>query len=666
MKELKNVKSSIYLKIIALEFTIVMLMSKLAPYLLNYPPNSEQPIFQSQIEPITHFQQYLLLGGLGIILYIIIIRLLFNAIFKYIDKCRKSSSSISTDEILKVREQCLRLPKNLVFVQVFVLIIVLLILFASMHANIQLCFKFLLVYFSFFMVIAILSGIFIKNDLNKIIISTYEIDNNNYTIKNKTKFNRNLLYNLFPFFIITMISIILLGYSKVCDAIGENHYNYYNLYLKDISTNNVSVDDLKYKLSQVPLMSTDNYYFIYTQNDIQYFSNSNGSISDFFIKYADTYCEKNNGRIYEYYGVEEEGIVKKVTLKDGTRGYVGFKYSTTNNNLIVFFCSIAVVASILYLLILIIWSKDFSKNIVKVSNKLIEISNNPSGINNIEVIPVTSSDEIGELTVAFNKIQALTKQNIDSIHDNQNKLMERERLASLGQLIGGIAHNLKTPIMSISGAAEGLTDLVKEYEASVGDPEVTVQDHHDIAKDMKDWIEKIRSYTEYMSDIITAVKGQAVTMSEEQAVSFTLDELVKRVNILMKHELKNALVELNVSMQVNEQTVLKGNINSLVQVINNMISNAIQAYDGKPDNKIDLILKKEDNNIIISVKDYGCGLPEEVQKKLFKEMITTKGKNGTGLGLFMSYSTIRAHFNGNMTFETEQGKGTTFNIILPL
>ena len=255
---------------------------------------------------------------------------------------------------------------------------------------------------------------------------------------------------------------------------------------------------------------------------------------------------------------------------------------------------------------------------------------------------------------------------MQTIKNNQDMLLERERLASLGQLIGGIAHNLKTPIMSISGAAEGLTDLVKEYEASVGDPEVTVQDHHDIAKDMKDWIEKIHSYTEYMSDIITAVKGQAVTMSEEQAVSFTLDELVKSVNILMKHELKNALVELNVSMQVNEQTVLKGNINSLVQVINNLILNAIQAYDGKPDNKIDLILKKENNNIIISVKDYGCGLPDEVQKKLFKEMITTKGKNGTGLGLFMSYSTIRAHFNGNMTFETEQGKGTTFNIILPL
>ena len=255
---------------------------------------------------------------------------------------------------------------------------------------------------------------------------------------------------------------------------------------------------------------------------------------------------------------------------------------------------------------------------------------------------------------------------MQTIQSNQNMLMERERLASLGQLIGGIAHNLKTPIMSISGATEGLSDLIKEYETSVGDPEVTVQDHHDIANDMKEWIEKIRSYTEYMSDVITAVKGQAVTMSEEQAVSFTLDELVKRVNILMKHELKNALVALNIQMKAEPNTILKGNINSLVQVINNMISNAIQIYNGKPDNEINLILEQSGKNIIISVQDFGSGLPEEVQDKLFKEMITTKGKNGTGLGLFMSYSTIRANFNGNITFETKKGKGTTFHIILPM
>ena len=251
------------------------------------------------------------------------------------------------------------------------------------------------------------------------------------------------------------------------------------------------------------------------------------------------------------------------------------------------------------------------------------------------------------------------------IQNNQSLLMERERLASLGQLIGGIAHNLKTPIMSISGATEGLIDLIKEYNTSIGDPEVTNEDHHAIAKDMNEWVDKIKTHPSYMSDVITAVKGQAVTLSENQHITFDIDELVKRVDILMRHELKNALITLNISINTDKSTTLHGDITSLVQVINNMISNSIQAYNGKPNESIELIINKEKNNLIISVKDHGCGLPDEVKKKLFKEMITTKGKNGTGLGLFMSYSTIRAHFNGDITFESNSN-GTTFNIIIPI
>ena len=257
------------------------------------------------------------------------------------------------------------------------------------------------------------------------------------------------------------------------------------------------------------------------------------------------------------------------------------------------------------------------------------------------------------------------KLDMKALKDNQDILVERERLASLGQLIGGIAHNLKSPIMSISGATEGLTDLIKEYEESIVDKDVTVEDHLAIASDMKDWISKIKSYLEYMSDIITAVKGQAVALSENTVDSFTVDELTKRVDILMKHELKKALITLNVKLEVDKSLVLHGNINGLVQVVNNMISNAIQAYTGKPNQDIDLIITQEKNNVIVSIKDYAGGLPEEVQEKLFKEMITTKGKDGTGIGLFMSYSNIRAHFNGDITYSTEKGKGTIFNIILP-
>lgn len=247
------------------------------------------------------------------------------------------------------------------------------------------------------------------------------------------------------------------------------------------------------------------------------------------------------------------------------------------------------------------------------------------------------------------------EEDMKTIKDNQDMLVERERFASLGQMIGGIAHNLKTPIMSIAGAVEGLNDLITEYDISIGDQDVTDEDHHAIAADMRSWVEKIKTHTSYMSDVITAVKGQAIA-STEVVDTFTIEELVKRVSILMKHELKHSLVDLNAEILIDKNFTLHGSINSLVQVIDNLISNAIQSYGGKPDSKIDFIVDKQDDSIILSIKDYGCGISKEVQDKLFKEMVTTKGKNGTGLGLFMSYSNIKAKFNGNITFESEVRK----------
>ncbi len=307
-------------------------------------------------------------------------------------------------------------------------------------------------------------------------------------------------------------------------------------------------------------------------------------------------------------------------------------------------------------------------NQVKNSDKTISYEQRFEQINRYFAIEITSisSDEIPLGILVMLKDITQHKQDMETIQNNQEVLMERERLASLGQLIGGIAHNLKTPIMSISGATEGLEDLIKEYEESIDDPLVNSQDHHEIAGEMQSWIPKIRTHIEYMSDIITTVKGQAVALANEQDVSFSVGELVKKVNILMKHELKNSYIYLNVLMKTDENLILSGDVNSLVQVVNNMISNAIQAYNGQHNKNIELQVSRIGNDVIISVRDFAGGLPKEVQDRLFKEMVTTKGKNGTGLGLYMSYSNIKAHFGGDITFETEEGKGTTFNIILPI
>lgn len=311
------------------------------------------------------------------------------------------------------------------------------------------------------------------------------------------------------------------------------------------------------------------------------------------------------------------------------------------------------------------YQKAFEK--IKDSHETVKFEQRVTVLNkyfSVEINTISKNKEFLGKLILFKDITQ-HKEDMLEIKRNQDMVIERERLATLGQMIGGIAHNLKTPIMSISGAVEGIGDLIKEYELSIDNPQVNSEDHHAIAKDMSGWVEKIKNYLEYMSDVITAVKGQAVNFSEEEQYTFTIAELIKHVNILMKHELKNAIVYLNTDIQCNQETTIKGNMNSLVQVIDNMISNAIQAYAGVPEQNIDLTVKKQGKNVIISVKDYGPGLPQKVQDKLFKEMITTKGKNGTGLGLYMSYSNIKAHFSGDITVYTKAGEGTTFNIILP-
>lgn len=284
---------------------------------------------------------------------------------------------------------------------------------------------------------------------------------------------------------------------------------------------------------------------------------------------------------------------------------------------------------------------------------------------NIEINSIRNKNSYLGTLILFKDITQ-HKEDVKTIKDNQDILVERERLATLGQMIGGIAHNLKTPIMSISGATEGILDLINEYRSSIGDPEVTVSDHKEIANDMEEWIKKIQTHLSYMSDVITTVKGQAVAFSDNTTfTSFTIDDFIRQVNILMKHELSHSLVELEETLEVPLNTVVKGNVNSLVQVANNIISNAIQAYNGTPNQKVVLNIYSKDNLLVIKVQDFAGGIPDSVKSKLFKEMTTTKGKKGTGLGLFMSYSNIRAHFNGNIRFETRKGKGTSFYIEIP-
>ena len=641
-------------------FIITLILMIIIPKLLNYGPGTINTDFDVQMSYISYNTQFFLLATI----IIFAISFFTKVLLKDVDDWYLDSSNdkfFDLDRIKKMRTKCLSLPYLFFGIEMFLpfLITSFILSITGSHSTIMIV-KILILLQSFAFLLSVATFIFSKNLYDEILSKTYI---EGFDIGLRISLNKRIFLLILPIILASILFTSLLGYSASIIEKENTLFYTYKTHLSNYFDNNktYSLQEINEILQKIPTInSNDTIFLLAPNNRVQIIKGKN--ISDFLIEYTKQISEKNGGRLYDSYGVDNQGYSIKLKTDIGDF-YVGILFET--KSIIAF--QILVINDILLIIIsiiiLYIFGNSLTKNIRQISVGFQNIANNTD---TSTLLPVVSNDEIGDLVMSFNAIQKLNTEQLKTIRDNQTMMIERERLASLGQMIGGIAHNLKTPIFSISGGLEGLTDLINEFDSSIEDPTVNDQDMHAIAKDMKDWIEKLKTHTAYMSDVITAVKGQAATLSDESGFNFTIEELFKQVDVLMKHELKNALVNLNIINCINNNITIKGNINSLVQVINNIISNAIQAYNGEPNKSIILSANLKDEKILIKVKDTGPGIPNEVKEKLFKEMITTKGKNGTGLGLFMSYSTIKAHFHGELEVESELNVGTTFTIVLPI
>jgi len=295
--------------------------------------------------------------------------------------------------------------------------------------------------------------------------------------------------------------------------------------------------------------------------------------------------------------------------------------------------------------------------------------NNFNACFNIEVTPIIKKYVQLGMIIMFTDITE-QKYQLKTIHEQQQQMIEIERLASLGTLMGGISHNLKTPLMSISGCITSLEDLSNEYKESIGNPIVEANDHYEMAEEMLGYLKELRGHVSYISTALTAIKNQVINPDSRKGARFTLNELILNIEFLMKYETKSNYCTLSIRTEVNGEYLINGDIGTLVQIINNLISNSIQSYPKistvtESDilkRKIILLIVEEDNHLVFKVIDYGMGIPIDVQDKLFKEMTTTKGKDGSGIGLYMSFTKIKSMFKGDMWFESVQGKGTTFYV----
>lgn len=260
-----------------------------------------------------------------------------------------------------------------------------------------------------------------------------------------------------------------------------------------------------------------------------------------------------------------------------------------------------------------------------------------SGIFNVDINPIISDDQVIGAIVLFKDITELKR--------SQNAMIEQERLASLGQLAGGMAHDINTPIATIR---MGIDFFNGKY--SYTEQEVKMLDA------MKISASKI-------TEIVESVRNQIRNTGESQKSNFLLNKVVENVKILVNNELEKNRCKLFVDIE--KEISLYGDFGKLSQVVMNIVMNAIQAYNGEH-GEIRVKVYEDNSNVIISILDNAGGIPKKIAEGLFKEILTTKGTKGTGFGLYFAKSMIRAEFDGDITFETEEGIGTTFYIIIPM
>ena len=263
------------------------------------------------------------------------------------------------------------------------------------------------------------------------------------------------------------------------------------------------------------------------------------------------------------------------------------------------------------------------------------------------------------------------EQTLSNLKTTQSQLIQSEKMASLGELTAGIAHEIQNPLNFVNNFSEVSNELLDEMkdEFKKGD----TKEGFAIADDIKQNLEKILHHGKRADAIVKGMlqHSQASTGKKEPTNINTLaDEYLR----LAYHGLRAKDKDFNATMKTDfDETI--GNINIIPQdigrVILNLITNAFYAVNEKSKQNIvgykptvEVSTKKANGKIEVSVKDNGNGILQKIVDKIFQPFFTTKPTGrGTGLGLSLSYDIVKAH-GGELKVETKEGEGSIFSVEL--
>ena len=271
------------------------------------------------------------------------------------------------------------------------------------------------------------------------------------------------------------------------------------------------------------------------------------------------------------------------------------------------------------------------------------------------------------------KAKQKIEQAYDQLKSTQSQLIQSEKMASLGELTAGIAHEIQNPLNFVNNFAEVSNELIDEMneELKKGD----IEEAKAISSDIKQNLEKISHHGKRADAIVKGMLQHSSSGSgkkEPTNINALADEYLR----LAYHGLRAKDKSFNATMKTEFDDTI-GNINIIPQdigrVILNLITNAFYVVNEKSKQNIPgyeptvaVSTKKEGGKVLISVKDNGNGIPQKILDKIFQPFFTTKPTGqGTGLGLSLSYDIVKAH-GGELKVESEESQGTTFIIVLPI
>jgi len=271
------------------------------------------------------------------------------------------------------------------------------------------------------------------------------------------------------------------------------------------------------------------------------------------------------------------------------------------------------------------------------------------------------------------KANAVLEKTLTNLKSTQFQLIQSEKMASLGELTAGIAHEIQNPLNFVNNFSEVSNELIDEMntELDKGD----IQEAKLIAVDVKQNLEKINHHGKRADAIVKGMLQHSQSSSGQKEPT-DINKLADEYLRLAYHGLRAKDKSFNATMKTDYDETI-GNINVIPQdigrVILNLITNAFYVVAEKKKSGIEnyeptvsVGTKKAGDKILISVKDNGNGIPQNIIDKIFQPFFTTKPTGqGTGLGLSLAYDIVKAH-GGELKVETKESEGTTFIIQIPI